>query len=198
VLSTSVFLHALDRLAHGMQFCDPSQIHLYINKAAMFIDDNTTSATNKFHKWLHIQPDPDEVVAYLQKDAQVWECLLFTSGGILKLRKCLYYVMHGQFDSEGRPSLTPHTDIPSLGLTNDRDTDTKEIQQYNCTKAHQYLGIWNSPSLLMRSNLAALAKTAKSYSSRIFKSGLSKYEVWIAYFACFVPAMAFTLAVCSF
>jgi hypothetical protein len=50
----------------------------------------------------------------------------------------------------------------------------------------------------MKSNFAALAKTAKSYSSRIIKSGLSKYEVWIAYFACFVPAMTFTLAMCSF
>jgi hypothetical protein len=50
----------------------------------------------------------------------------------------------------------------------------------------------------MKSNFEALAKMAKSYSSRIFKSGLSKYEVWIAYFACFIPAMTFTLAVCSF
>jgi hypothetical protein len=50
----------------------------------------------------------------------------------------------------------------------------------------------------MKANLQALMQNAKLYSSRLFKSGQSKYEVWMAYFACFVPAMTFTLAVCSF
>jgi hypothetical protein len=163
----------------------------------MFIDDNT-SATNKFHEWLHVKPTPENVVSHLQKDAQVWERLLFTSGGLLKLRKCLYYDIHWQFDDEGRPSLTSKTAIPSLSLTNSRDTIAKEINQFDCSVAHQYLGVWNAPSLSMTVNLQALTQKAKSYSSRLFKSGLSKYEVWMAYFACFVPAMTFTLAVCSF
>jgi hypothetical protein len=55
----------------------------------MFIDDNM-SASNEFNRWLHLQPTPNVVVKLLTKDAQVWEHLLFTSGGLLKLRKCLY------------------------------------------------------------------------------------------------------------
>jgi hypothetical protein len=50
----------------------------------------------------------------------------------------------------------------------------------------------------MHANLQALASKARDYSHRLFKSGLSTYEVWLAYFACFVPAMIFTFAVCSF
>jgi hypothetical protein len=50
----------------------------------------------------------------------------------------------------------------------------------------------------MKANLTALAGKAKDYYTRVFKSGLSTYEVWLAYFACFVPAMVFTFAVCSF
>jgi hypothetical protein len=97
--------------------------------------------------WLHLQPTPDIVVRLLEKDAQVWERLLFTSGGLLKLCKCLYYIMYWAFDSEGRATLTPSTDIPSLLLTNGHSEDVNPIQQFDCTMAHQYLGLWNSPSL---------------------------------------------------
>jgi hypothetical protein len=50
----------------------------------------------------------------------------------------------------------------------------------------------------MKNNLAALAQTAHDYSRRIFKSGLDRYKVWLAYFACLVPALTFTMAVTSF
>ena len=76
--------------------------------------------------------------------------------------------------------------------------EPKPVNQYDCSESHQYLGVWNSPNLSMKGNFKALLEKAGKYSTRIAKSGLSKYEVWIAYFACFVPAMTFTLAVCCF
>jgi hypothetical protein len=151
----------------------------------MFIDDNT-SATNQFTCWLHAMPSAEVVVEGLCHDAQVWERLLFTSGGLLKLRKCLFYVMYWEFDSEGRPSLC----LSSVA---------KPINQYDCAKkAYKYLGLWNSPTLSMAANLQELTGKAQAYSTRLFKSGLTTYEVWLAYFACFVSAMVFTFAVCSF
>jgi hypothetical protein len=197
VLATSVLLHALDKLVNGVQFSDPAQSRRYLNCAAMFIDDNT-SASNDFNKWLHLPPTPDQVVNRLAKDAQVWERLLFTSGGLLKLRKCLVYVMYWEFDSEGRATLLPSADIPSLQLTNGKYELPKPIKQYGCSEAHKYLGLWNPPSLSTKPNLAALLTTAQSYAKRLFKSGLNAHEVWLAYFACHVPVMVFTFAVCSF
>jgi hypothetical protein len=118
----------------------------------MFIDDNT-SATNQFTRWLHAMPSAEVVVEGLCYDAQVWERLLFTSGGLLKLRKCLFYVMYWEFDSEGRPSLRPSSELPPLLLTNGKDLLAKPINQYDCAKAHKYLGLWNSPTLSMAANL---------------------------------------------
>jgi hypothetical protein len=163
----------------------------------MFIDNNT-SATNRFLRWLHLPPLPKDIVDDLWQDAKVWERLLFTSGGLLKLRKCLYYIMSWVFDSEGRASLLPKASSPPLHLTNGQDLTPKSINQHDYTKAHQYLGLWNSPSLAMTANLHALSTKAKTYSKRLFKSRLDKHEVWLAYFACFVPAMTFTLVVSSF
>jgi hypothetical protein len=50
----------------------------------------------------------------------------------------------------------------------------------------------------MKDQLNALSATYKTYSKRLYKSGLDKSEVWLAYFACFIPAMTFTFAVASF
>jgi hypothetical protein len=161
VISTSVLLHAQDKLSYGVTFCDPAQIIQYLNRAAMFIDDNT-SASNKFRKWLHSKPEAAEVVTLLQTDAQVWEQLLFTSGGLLKLRKCLYYIMHWDFDSEGCASLHSSANmVPTLQLTNGISLDPIPVTHFDCSKAHQYLGLWNSPSLSMTKNRAALSEQAK-------------------------------------
>jgi hypothetical protein len=145
-----------------------------------------------------LPPTAESVVARLQKDAQVWERLLFNSGGLLKLKKCLYYIMFWEFDSEGCPSLRSAADIPSLLLTDGQDADAKPITQYDCTCAQKYIGLWNSPSLLLRANLLALQQKSNAYAKRLFKSGLTQSEVWLAYFACYVPSMTFTFPVASF
>jgi hypothetical protein len=106
--------------------------------------------------------------------------------------------MYWAFDSEGRAILLPSSDIPSLLLTNGPSEELKPIRQHDCSEAHKYLGLWNSPSLSMKPNLEALHKKGKSFAQRLFKSGLNTYEVWLAYFTSFVPAMVFTFAVCSF
>jgi hypothetical protein len=128
----------------------------------------------------------------------VWERLLYTSGGLLKLRKCLYYILFWDFDAEGRSSLLPADNLPALLLTNGKDAAANPINQYDCSRAHKYLGLWNSPSLSMSSNLAALCKKSQDYAKRLFKSGLYKSEVWLAYHACYVPSMTFTFPVSSF
>jgi hypothetical protein len=38
----------------------------------------------------------------------------------------------------------------------------------------------------MKDQLNTLSATAKTYSKRLYKSGLDKSEVWLAYFACFI------------
>jgi hypothetical protein len=53
---TSLLIEGMDRLCHGLTFCDPSQTHQYMTTTNMFIDD-ASDCTNKFVDWLH-QPPP--------------------------------------------------------------------------------------------------------------------------------------------
>jgi hypothetical protein len=110
--TTSPLLEAMDKLCRGVQFLESRS---YTTTANMFVDDAFNS-TNQFLCWLHEPPDPLVVVSLLQHDAQTWERLLYTSGGLLNITKCLYYISCWKFDSEGRPSPVPKPDITLLSL----------------------------------------------------------------------------------
>jgi hypothetical protein len=90
--TSSLLIEGMDTLCHGLSFCNPSQSRRYTTTTKMFIDDASNCANN-FLSWLHQQPDVADVVTMLQHDSQTWERLLWTSGGLLNLSKCLYYIL---------------------------------------------------------------------------------------------------------
>ncbi len=83
---TSPLLTAMDRLAPGLTFTSPDQRVSYATRAKMFIDDNS-NYSNDFQRWLEQPPTPETLRDLIQHDAQTWERLLWTSGGLLKLEK---------------------------------------------------------------------------------------------------------------
>jgi hypothetical protein len=107
---TSLLIEGMDRLCHGLTFSDPSQAHQYSTTTNMFIDD-ASNCTNAFLDWLYYPSELAEVVSMLQQDSQTWERLLWTSGGLLNLTKCLYYVFAWTFDVEGRAKQVPAASI---------------------------------------------------------------------------------------
>jgi hypothetical protein len=132
----------------------------------------------------------------LQHDSQTWERLLWTSGGLLILTKCLYYVVAWDFDSEGRDKMMPAVDsYPPLKLTSGDNPTLSAIEHFNHDKAHRYLGDWLATNMQMKTGNEALIETGRNFSRRLSSSSLSKRDAWIAYFVVFVPAMIYTLAV---
>ena len=193
--ATSPLLEAMDRLGHGVHFCDPAQHLQYLSTVNMFIDD-ASNASNAFLSWLHTPPRDFEVVELLRHDAQTWERCLWTSGGLLNLAKCLYYVALWKFDNEGEATLTPATDIhPPLALTSGDDPSLTPVHHYNYDKAHRYLGDWLAINLQMTTAQSKLAASASQYTRRLSCSPLSKRDTWIAYFACFIPGITYTFSV---
>jgi hypothetical protein len=147
---TSPLIECMDKLCYGVSFTDPLQTIQYKSTVSMFIDD-ASNATNSFLKWLHKPPSDVDFVSMLQHDAQRWERLLWSSGGLLNLLKCLYYTMLWWFDDEGRPFLKSMDDIvPSLWLTSGADPNNQPVTQYDVSEAHRYLGDWIACNLQMK------------------------------------------------
>ena len=190
---TTPMLRIYDKLAHGLQFCDPTQQLEYVNKAKMFVDD-TSKYMNNFKQWLQAPPTAEQVADLIQHDAQIWERCLWTTGGLLKLPKCLYYSMIWEFDNKGIATLTPASKLPSITLTSGDSNTTTTITQYDCTKTHKTVGHHFSPTLDSKDALTKLKTTASFFSTQIMTSFLSRYETWIAYFSVFLPRMIYTFA----
>ena len=98
---TSLLIECMERLCYGYSLTDPQQRHHYATTVNMFIDD-ASNCTNDFLRWLHPPPTKETVVQMLRHDSQTWERSLWTSGGLLNLLKCLYYIIYWEFDSEGQ------------------------------------------------------------------------------------------------
>jgi hypothetical protein len=136
---TSPLIEGMDKLCHDISFTDPTQAIHYKSTVSMYIND-ASNATNSFLCWLHEPPTDSVVLSMLQHDAQTWERLLWTTGGLLNLLKCLFYIMSWQFDAEGRPTLKSKCDIlSSLQLTSGGNPDSKPVQPYDVSASNTYL-----------------------------------------------------------
>jgi hypothetical protein len=193
---TSPLIEGMDRLSHGLTMYDPSQRIQHQSTVKMFIDD-ASNATGKFLEWLHAPPQANELCDMIQHDAQTWERLLWTSGGLLNLTKCLYYLSYWQFDLEGRARLTPKTELPQLHLTSGDDMTLVPVAQHNFNEPHKYLGNLMAPNLTMHSALAQLQSTSNTFAKSMATCPLTKRDAWIAYFAIYIPGMTYTLPVAA-
>ena len=106
----------MSKLVKGIQFLDPSQTLHYSAVAKMFIDDSS-KAVNSFLRWLHSPPSSEEIISSLERTAQTWERLLWTSGGLLNLEKCAYYILQWDFDEEGKMYAASEKYMRKLRLT---------------------------------------------------------------------------------
>jgi hypothetical protein len=145
----------MPRLCNGLQLTDPAQQLHYTATVKMFIDD-ASNCTNQFLGWLHEPPQLEEIVEMARHDSQTWERFLRTSGGLLNLTKCAFYIIAWQFDVEGRASYVPKTEIPDLRLALCDHPSSEPVKQLNFHEAHKYLGNILSTDMQMTSAAKAL------------------------------------------
>jgi hypothetical protein len=111
---TSILIDGMPKLCNGLHFTDPGQQLQYASSVNMFVDD-ASNCTNLFLDWLHEPPHVEDVVEMTRHDSQTWERFLWTSGGLLNLTKCAFYIIAWQFDTEGRASYVPNMTSPISG-----------------------------------------------------------------------------------
>jgi hypothetical protein len=125
-------------------------------------------------------PPLDAVVALTQHSSQTWERLLWTSGGLLNLLKCAFYILAWQFDAEGHPSYISKNGIPPLRLTSGNTDGAEEVALLDFDETHKYLGNHLATGMQMKESFQALLSTAKNFSSGLLCSALSKQDTWVA------------------
>ena len=159
----------------------------------MFVDDASKYA-NTFLQWIHKMPTIEEVTKQLTSEAQIWERCLWTLGGLLRLKKCLYYVIYWQFDSEGKSSLVSPTQEQILNFRSSETSTTTRIKQYDPTDDHETLGHMISPSLDPTNATKKLQKITSDFIMTLNCCYLSRYELLLAYYTVLIPRLTYTFA----
>jgi hypothetical protein len=117
-------------------------------KIACFVDDSTVMNIK--------QLIASFLVLLLQNDAQLWERLLYTSGGKLEIPKCVFSIFDWIFDESGRSKLNMATDY-NLHIQSSETKKLIVIPQMKPSTAYKYVGIQLALNGQMKSQIEDLS-----------------------------------------
>lgn len=157
--------------------------------------DDTNTCINDWHPQ---RPGKlQTVLSKLTHDAQLWNDLLYSSGGKLELTKCSFHTVTFEFDPDGTPRVSP-LPAPSVFII-DPVTGTKiPIRHLSPYTPHKTLGHWKSPVGSLRTQLATITTKMQEISIQVSTSSLSRYGARLAYHAIYVAALRYVLPQCHF
>jgi hypothetical protein len=94
----------------SMYFADPWGNIFEERNADSFVDD-MSNGCNDAH--LETAMPFEELIAHGQACAQIWERILYSSGGALELKKCFWYMVYWQWVN-GHPQMAPTILCPGI------------------------------------------------------------------------------------
>jgi len=132
-------------------------------------------------------------LSHLQKIAQHWERLLFTTGGALNLHKCFWYLMSWK-QTKGYPTLASIPQTPGdLTLTAWYGQTPEPIPRIEPTSAFRTLGVHTSPSGKQHEQIKVLRRHAQSYHDAVQSSTLTPPEAYLSFFQYLRPKLNYPL-----
>ena len=155
-----------------------------------FVDDSTGSL-NDFQT--HSEAPFPELLRRMQYDAQLWNNLLYSTGGKLELPKCSFHVLRFDF----RPNGTPVPEIAShddkIHITDLESNRLIPIPSKRAFEPHKTLGHYKSPMARQQTELNNLQSKAERISLLISISPLTREGASLAYHTIYNPSIRYTL-----
>ncbi|MEM7284523.1 MAG: hypothetical protein AAF438_23235, partial [Pseudomonadota bacterium] len=193
-ISNTLF-DCFEERAHGATFESPNRrlsIKIYM---IGFVDD-TTGQVNEFNK--NDQSDPTAVITKMQEDAQLWNDLLWSSGGALELTKCSYHVYFYKFTRSSEPVLVCGQVGNPIRVSSGDRTREYPIPHKSAYTAHKTLGHHKDPSGNQTGQYRALKEKIHEFRALLACSPLDRSEAWLLYYAVFLPSIGYVLPNCFF
>ena len=136
----------------------------------------------------------------MQRIVQVWERLLFASGGALALQKCFYYLVQWRWTPHGFPVMSQTTDNPTtvLQMTSRRSTSPTLILRIETSTGRRTLGVCLAPDGSFTQELAHRQDQALTWVHNIRASPLTRDKVHTAYCSMWRPSFEYPLPITCF
>ena len=183
----SILFDALDDRTTGAKFFSPDKSYSVQMRMIGFIDD-CSQRVNRFED--HPQPSAEDLVGIMQREAQVWNDLLWASGGELEQQKCSYHLIQSGWNARGVPYLEAQPTSPPMYLTQNDGTRTKIIQKSNY-QAHKTLGCYIEPAMTMTTQERVLRAKNETFTMILRTNYFSRREAWTLYTSVYLPSMTY-------
>ena len=146
-----------------------------------FVDNLTTITLAALESTLQ------ELLQPTESDAQLWNDILFTSGGRLEITKCGYHTIYFDFQSNGIPVM-PH----STNQTNPNG-NVIPVRPKNIYQPRRNLGHFKSPAGKFNTQAKVILQKAQSISKAISQSPVSQEAAFVLYHTVYRPAVEYVL-----
>lgn len=154
-----------------------------------FVDDATGSC-NDFSPQTQ-QPLP-QLFQQMTRDAQIWNDLLYCSGGKLELSKCSFHLLHFDFLPSGRPIPALNSYSETIQLVDAVTQEPTSITSKRVFEPHKTLGHYKSPAR-NKLDIVELQTKARRLATLIAVSPITRQGARLAYHTVFVPTIRYTL-----
>eukprot|EP00957_Ditylum_brightwellii_P099558 7583996-Ditylum_brightwellii.AAC.1 len=154
----------------------------------MFVDDNTL---------MHNTPCPstsaEDLMENVQHNAELWERLLWVTGGLLEFLKSSYFLVIWKFTTKGKPDISLNLPPNKVHLTdaNGSSTKLKRVQQNDRI---EMLGVHKVATLQETTEKNHLHKKLGCFIKAIRACPLKAHIVWLCYITVLISSITYHLA----
>ena len=117
-----------------------------------------------------------QLLKWMQHNVDLWNQLLWASGGKLELLKCGYHIVHYDFIPEGDPKMWVLTS-KEIFLPDSQD-ESIPIQANNVFQPRKDLGHYKSPGGTSKTQIVVITKKALNISKANFKTKALEMPPW--------------------
>jgi hypothetical protein len=187
---SSVLFETHETVAHGATFTSPDRTTSVHFSMVGFVDDST-SQTNSFHA--DPQPTPNEITVLATHDAQLWNDLLWSSGGLLELAKCSYHILDFQFDATGKPHPKGGILGDPIRLNDSLSNSTVEVTAKSAFEPHKTLGNLKAPAGNNQTQLTQIITRGTTISRLMATSPIDAPTAAMFFHSILAPSVAYPL-----
>ena len=155
-----------------------------------FVDD-CTQRVNRFDD--DIQPTVPQLITTMESDVQLWNDLLWASGGALEQSKCSYHIVQSDWTQDGQPFLKGGTENTPIQLYHAGITTTT-LQKSNYT-AHKTLGCYINPAFSNNQPWIATSAKNENLAQLLETNYFTRSESWTFYTAIYLPSLTYPLPI---
>jgi hypothetical protein len=131
------------------------------------------------------------IILLLQRDAQIWEKLLYATGGKLEISKCNF-----AFDHLGRATLQKNNN-QSLHITASDTKTTMTVPQLSHTIPYKYVGVQIALDGNMDKQITILQEKCNTIAGALSQVFMSSKDTQQGYTTVFIPSICYLLPATS-